>query len=63
MGSLCPATTAGSGARHSATTWRANEKTEGRRVDGERRTQNEGGVGDGERERKRVYFALACSFM
>lgn len=68
-GSLCPATTAGRGARRSATTWRANERT-GERGDDEwtetRRTENKMGERGRKTERekrKRAYFALACSFM
>ena len=65
-GNLCPATTAGSGARRSATTWRANERTEGRRVDGEKRDKKIRGEGIREREKERKKeptFALACSFL
>ncbi|XP_039457166.1 insulin-like growth factor-binding protein 3 isoform X1 [Oreochromis aureus] len=38
MGSLSPATMAGSGARSSATTWSANERMEERQVDGKGKT-------------------------
>lgn len=61
MGSLSPATMAGSGARSSATTWRANERMEEQKVDGKGKTVlYGGGMGEGVRGARKNEIPL-CS--
>lgn len=60
-GSRCPASTAGSEARHSATTWRANEWAGGM-PSGWREEDRDWRGGRGKTVRERAHFALACSF-